>query len=81
MTRLDLWKKRISEQQSSGLIDASLSIFYCMIFTEFLSSDQKCTKSSLDLTKPPFCIKGSKVLQWRCDDHGVIKACYLFKNF
>jgi SAM-dependent methyltransferase len=51
--------------------------FRAKLNRDIVNGDYRC----LDLTKPPFCIKGSKVLQWRCDDHGVIKACYLFKNF
>jgi SAM-dependent methyltransferase len=38
--------------------------------------DYRC----LDLTKSPFFLKGKKVFEWRCEDHGVTKATFLFVN-
>jgi len=59
---------------------------YCLITNDI--HDKKITNKDikngeyrcLDLTRKPFSLKGKKVFSWHCQDHGVIKAAYLFSG-
>lgn len=79
--------QHLSLESIKKIIKQFRNFKYCLITNDIhdksslnkniVNGDYRC----VDLTRPPFALQGIQVLQWRCDDHGVTKACYLFKNF